>query len=67
MSAGFAATGTWPVNTDIFGEADFLPSQVTDRILPNPEPEQSSSIQETTATVENSPAHATFQILQLVQ
>ncbi|XP_022829429.1 uncharacterized protein LOC111359389 [Spodoptera litura] len=55
ISAGFAATGTWPVNTDIFGEADFLPSQVTDRILPNPEPEQSSSVQETTANVENRP------------
>ncbi|XP_072403230.1 uncharacterized protein [Diabrotica undecimpunctata] len=41
MSAGFAATGTWPVNTDIFGEADFLPSQVTDR--PNPEVEQTVS------------------------
>lgn len=32
ISPGFAATGTWPVNTDIFGEADFLRSQVTDRI-----------------------------------
>lgn len=42
ISAGFAATGTWPVNTDIFGEADFLPSQVTDRILTNPVPEQAS-------------------------
>ncbi|VEN49389.1 unnamed protein product [Callosobruchus maculatus] len=40
ISAGFAATGTWPVNTDIFGEADFLPSQVTDRIQHNPEPDQ---------------------------
>jgi hypothetical protein len=41
ISAGFAATGTWPVNTDIFGEAAFLPSRVTDR--PNPEVEQSVS------------------------
>ncbi|KAF9416041.1 hypothetical protein HW555_006453 [Spodoptera exigua] len=55
ISAGFAATGTWPVNTDIFGEADFLPSQVTDRILPNPEPEQSSRVQEITVNVENRP------------
>ena len=30
----FAATGTFPVIPDIFTEADFLPSMVTDR--PNP-------------------------------
>ncbi|KAK9685444.1 hypothetical protein QE152_g38040 [Popillia japonica] len=53
ISAGFAATGTWPVNTDIFGEVDFLPTQVTNRILPNPEPEESSSVQKPTAYVEN--------------
>lgn len=39
ITAGFAATGTWPVNTDIFGEADFLPSQVTDRPNPDLDPE----------------------------
>lgn len=52
ISAGLAATGTWPVNTDIFGEADFLPSQVTDRILVNPEPEQSLSVPEITDNLE---------------
>lgn len=31
------------------------PSQVTGRILPNPEPEQSSRVLETTANVENRP------------
>lgn len=41
IKAGFAATGTWPVNIDIFGGADFLLSKVTDR--PNPEVEQSVS------------------------
>lgn len=40
ISAGFAATGTWPVNTDIFGEDHFLPSHVTDRVLTNLVPEQ---------------------------
>lgn len=29
--AGFAATGISPFNPDVFGEIDFLPSQVTDR------------------------------------
>lgn len=33
--SGFFATGLWPVNTEIFNESDFLPSQVTDRPLPN--------------------------------
>ena len=50
ISAGFAATGTWPVNTDIFGETDFLPSQVTDRILTNPVPEQASIVAEEALT-----------------
>lgn len=31
----FVVTGTWPVTTDIFGENDFLFSQVTDRVYNN--------------------------------
>lgn len=30
---GFARIGTWPVNRVIFGEDDFLASQLTDRVL----------------------------------
>jgi len=35
--SGFSACGNWPVNTNIFTEQDFLPSQVTDRPLSNSE------------------------------
>lgn len=52
ISAGFSATGTWPVNTHIVEEADLLPSQVTDRILPNPETEQSLSVPQITENPE---------------
>ncbi|CAH1962197.1 unnamed protein product [Acanthoscelides obtectus] len=31
---GFRTTGIWPLNTEIFREEEFLPSQVTDRALP---------------------------------
>lgn len=31
--AGFTATRIWPVNTDVFGESDVIPSQFTDRVL----------------------------------
>jgi len=34
ISSGFIHTGLWPVNTEIFQDADFLPSQITDRPLP---------------------------------
>lgn len=44
ISAGFAAIRTWPVNRDIFGEADCLPSQVTDCILTTPVPKQASIV-----------------------
>lgn len=33
ISSGFVHTGLWPVNTEIFQDADFLPSQITDRPL----------------------------------
>lgn len=33
ISSGFIHTGLWPVNTEIFQDADYLPSQVTDRSL----------------------------------
>ncbi|TGZ50001.1 Jerky-like protein [Temnothorax longispinosus] len=32
IMAGFATTGILPFNPDVFGEIDFLPSQVTDRV-----------------------------------
>ncbi|KAG5897601.1 hypothetical protein JTB14_019549 [Gonioctena quinquepunctata] len=51
-NAGFSATGIWPVITHTFGEADFLPSQVTDRILPNPGTEQSLSVPQITENPE---------------
>lgn len=31
IHSGFACTGIWPLNSDIFPESDFLPSNVTDR------------------------------------
>ncbi|CAH2015570.1 unnamed protein product [Acanthoscelides obtectus] len=34
VTAGFRTTGIWPLNTEIFREEEFLPSQVTDRALP---------------------------------
>lgn len=34
ISSGFVHTGLWPVNTEIFQDADYLPSQITDRPLP---------------------------------
>nr|CAI5825311.1 unnamed protein product [Callosobruchus analis] len=34
VTAGFQATGIWPLNTKIFGDEEFLPSQVTNRSLP---------------------------------
>lgn len=33
ISAGFIHTGLWPVNTEIFQDADYLPSKITDRPL----------------------------------
>lgn len=33
IQAGFASTGIWPVNTQVFSDIDFLPSSVTDRPL----------------------------------
>ncbi|XP_039751300.1 uncharacterized protein LOC120627373 [Pararge aegeria] len=33
ISSGFIHTGLWPVNTDIFQDSDYLPSQITDRPL----------------------------------
>lgn len=33
ISSGFIHTGLWPVNTEIFQDADYLPSQITDRSL----------------------------------
>lgn len=33
ISSGFIHTGLWPVNTKIFQDADYLPSQITDRPL----------------------------------
>lgn len=37
IEAGFKSTGIWPFNRDIFTEADFLPSSVTDiELVPNP-------------------------------
>jgi hypothetical protein len=35
ITSGFVVTGIWPLNTNIFTEEDFLPSQVTDRPLDN--------------------------------
>ena len=31
---GFAACGIWPYNPDIFGDVDFLPSQLTEERVP---------------------------------
>ncbi|CAF4778747.1 unnamed protein product [Pieris macdunnoughi] len=33
ISSGFIHTGLWPVNTEIFQDADYFPSQITDRPL----------------------------------
>ncbi|XP_015910948.1 uncharacterized protein [Parasteatoda tepidariorum] len=35
IQSGFACTGIWPLNSDIFSESDFLPSNVTDRSDPD--------------------------------
>jgi hypothetical protein len=35
IEAKQVSTGIWPLNTNIFTEEDFLPSQVTDRPLDN--------------------------------
>ncbi|CAH2227848.1 jg2796 [Pararge aegeria aegeria] len=31
ISSGLIHTGLWPVNTDLFQNSDYLPSQITDR------------------------------------
>ncbi|KAJ8946299.1 hypothetical protein NQ314_008925 [Rhamnusium bicolor] len=35
ITKGFQVSGLYPLNSDIFGEQDFLPSNVTDRTDPN--------------------------------
>lgn len=44
ITAGFVATGIWPIITDIFGEIDFQPSQVTDHVFVNSGAEQASNV-----------------------
>ncbi|XP_045778799.1 uncharacterized protein LOC123876536 [Maniola jurtina] len=47
ISSGFIHTGLWPVNTEIFQETDYLPSQITDRPLAtsvSPGPSSSSLV-----------------------
>ena len=60
IQAGFACTGIWPFNRDIFSESDFAPSSVTDRPPPavTPEvPSSSSAPSPNVATVASSVPH----------
>lgn len=43
VMSGFSATGIMPFNPEVFTEADFLSSYVTDRPLTSDEPQQSTS------------------------
>ena len=60
IQAGFACSGIWPFNRDIFSESDFAPSSVTDRPPPavTPEvPSSSSAPSPNVATVASSVPH----------
>uniref|UniRef100_A0A2A4K4E0 HTH CENPB-type domain-containing protein n=1 Tax=Heliothis virescens TaxID=7102 RepID=A0A2A4K4E0_HELVI len=56
IQAGFACTGIWPVNTQIFTDVDFLPSSVTDRPLEGAAVQQSDPIPSTSREVETVPS-----------
>lgn len=43
IQSGFAATGIWPHDRNIFGEDEFLPSYITDRDAPPPTESEASS------------------------
>lgn len=60
VSAGFSTTGLWPVNTEIFQDADYLPSQITDRPLAT---SQSSAAESPSPSGSNLVENATSEIL----
>ncbi|CAH1982597.1 unnamed protein product [Acanthoscelides obtectus] len=55
-SEGFRTTGIWPLNTEIFREEEFLPSQVTDRALPLTVLVHEDSVVQTDVQTERTPS-----------
>ena len=55
IQAGFCAAGIFPFNWDIFGEHEYLPSDVTDRpldqVIPVPQQPRASAVQSSSSAV----------------